>query len=419
MNKTKLFFMAALALIFAACSNDDDELLQQPVEQPTTNMIHITAKLAPKSNDAQTRAVDDKGDGKITVDWAKDEQLKIIGDGGEEATANIDAVDASGVATISFDISNTAKDKDCIIIYPYDAAVTETAGVYTANPILSQNGTLNASLDVRIGEGHITLGDPPTLEVTTQPAPQFSIFKFTIQDLSATAKTATQFRVCTSSGTWLTTVDPGSATGTFYVALPVLAAGTYWFRAKIDDKLYQTKATVGTATEVGKYYQTTLKMATIGNVIGTDGKFYVNNAATPGGNTAVAMIAYIFPSGGLALALSDEEGKMTWDAAKTACENKTPTVPGCTWQLATENQWVNMISACKNVLGTNNNYKDLRDCFSSVGGTNMELDKYWSSTSANDSQARFHNFSTGVYGGQWGAGSKTTAEAYVRACLAF
>ena len=42
----QFFFMAALALTFAACSNEDDALTQQTDGQPADNMITITAQLA-------------------------------------------------------------------------------------------------------------------------------------------------------------------------------------------------------------------------------------------------------------------------------------------------------------------------------------------------------------------------------------
>ena len=69
MKATKFLSLAALALTFAACSNEDD-FAQQPAEQPANNMITITAQLAPKSADGATRAVADNGDNKITVTWA-------------------------------------------------------------------------------------------------------------------------------------------------------------------------------------------------------------------------------------------------------------------------------------------------------------------------------------------------------------
>ena len=252
MKTTKLFFIAALALIFAACNNNNDELTQQPAEQPADNMITVTAKLAPKSG--TTRAVTES-EGNIVVDWAVNEKLKIIGEGGEETTANIDAVDASGVATISFDISNTAKDKDCTIIYPYDAAVTKTAGVYTADPITAQNGALNAGLDVRIGEGHITDGATPTLDVTMQPQAMFAIWKLTL------ANEAKGLYI-TADGVLIAGVTLGTANTEFTIAVPAVDTKTVAVVATngSDCKSY-SKA--GVSLTAGKYYQSSPTMTAV------------------------------------------------------------------------------------------------------------------------------------------------------------
>ena len=45
MKATKIFMMAALALAFAACSNNDDDFAQQPTAQPANGEITITATL--------------------------------------------------------------------------------------------------------------------------------------------------------------------------------------------------------------------------------------------------------------------------------------------------------------------------------------------------------------------------------------
>lgn len=256
MKATKIFMMAALALMMIACSKDD--FTEQPIEQPVDNNnkeITITATLAPKGNDGM-RAVADNDDDKITVTWAVDEHLAILytKDGNQMAAdARITAVDdVTGAATITFDVEGgTPNNTDCQIVYPLSAAKSDKSGVKAyADLLATQNGTLNANLDVRVGAGKIQVSTP-SLDVTTQPAAQFSIFKFTIQNLSSTAKTATEFKVSDNSGNVITTVTPGSATGTLYVALPALATGLYWFNATIDSKAYIAKATMAAATVAG------------------------------------------------------------------------------------------------------------------------------------------------------------------------
>lgn len=448
MKTTKLFFMAALALMTAACSNDDNDLTTQQPQK--AEGITITAQLAPKTGGATTRAVSDGGD-KIVAEWAVDEHIAILytKDGNRMADATITAVDGTtGAATIEFTVeAGTPDNTVCTLVYPAkltDGTTTvykdDLSGVKDAATLLAaQDGTLSANLDVRVGEGTIQT-TTPGLTVSIQPAAQFAIFKFTLQDLSAADKTATEFKVSDGSGNVITTVTPGSASGELYVALPVMAEGTYWFNATIDSKPYIAKATVGTATSVGRYYQSTVKMATLGDVIKADGKFYA--AGTEG---AVAKICYLGSDNGeaangfnhgLALAMSDASTGCKWKtensdaghtykptsstfteesglqynamhnsdeypAFKAAIANNGTAAPtGCSaWFLASGYQWTKMFAddagGLKTLAGLQNGY-------------------YWSSTEYDASNV-WHFLSKN---GSWSNCYKNV-DSRVRACLAF
>ena len=143
----------------------------------------------------------------------------------------------------------------------------------------------------------------------------------------------------------------------------------------------------------------------VGQVIGSDGKNYAYGSL-PSSVTAVAKICYVSGSNGLALALTDE-GYMDWSTAQTTCAAHTPAFTGGTWKLASKDEWDNMITAA-------GSYTDLRDGFSSVGGTNM-LSNYWSSTESNAEGAWYYYFD---YGG-WADAYKDTEGNAARACLAF
>ncbi len=152
----------------------------------------------------------------------------------------------------------------------------------------------------------------------------------------------------------------------------------------------------------------TLTSPEVGQVIGSDGKNYAYGSL-PTGVTAVAKICYVSGSHGLALALTDE-GQMNWSTAQTTCAAHTPAFTGGTWKLASKDEWSNMISAA----GSDT---DLRDGFSSVGGTNMQSGVYWSSTErdSDDSYAWVYFFN---FIHDWGFGDKTI-DNHVRACLEF
>ena len=320
----KSFLMAALALTFAACSSDDNDL-QSPAEQPAkAEGITITATLAPKDAGATTRAVSE-GTDEIVVEWAVDEHIAILynKDGAQMADARIKSVDASGTATIEFSVvTGTADNTACTLVYPYSAAKDDKTGVKAyADLLATQDGVLDGDLDVRVGAGTIQT-TTPSLTVSTQPAAQYSIFKFTAQSISGTGITPSEFKVSDSEGNVITTVTPSASA--FYVALPALATGTYWFSATIGGSPYIAKANIGTATTAGTYYQSTVKMATLGDLMGANGKFYATAAAiTAAGTTAIGVIAYLGSDGcvetiadggghGLVLCLKNAASGVRW-----------------------------------------------------------------------------------------------------------
>ena len=452
MKTTKIFMMAALALTFAACSNDDNDMQNHAQQPQQAEGITITATLAPKTNGAATRKVSEgTGDaaGTIVAEWAVDEHIAILynKDGAQIADATIKSVDANGVATIEFTVeSGTANNTACTLVYPAKLSDNTTtvykddkSGVKAyADLLATQDGVLDGDLDVRVGAGTIQT-TTPSLTVSTQPEAQYSIFKFTAQDISGTAITPSEFKVSDSEGNVITTVSPSASA--FHVALPALSASTYWFSATASGKPYIAKATA-TATTAGKYYQTTVKMATIGDVILSDGKFAPSSST----GTKVAKIAYVGSetgetgyAHGLALAMSDAGSDYKWSTSNTdahttkqtsdtfesesglqynaihntsdypafqaAISNNGTVAPTgySAWFLASGYQWKQMINAygLDNLKATADGYTGLQS-------------RYWSSTECDASRAWFFHADDG----KWD--SVTEGSAYlVRSCLAF
>lgn len=317
----KILTIAALTLTIVACSNDIDE---QPTEQPakTEGTITITAKLAPKS-DAGTRAVADNGDNKITVTWAKTEHLAIlytVGSDKKVADAEITDVDATtGEATISFGVDGSTVDGTaCQIVYPLAAAKDDKTGVKDAATLLAaQDGTLNTNLDVRVGNGTIHTS-PASLDVTTQPATQFAIFKFTVKDYAGTADVSVRPLKITI-GTQEYVITPTAATNELYAALPAISSKGVSFTATGSDSKTYVCAKGNISFAAGKYYQTTLKMIP---------------GALPGMFTV-------------------DNGKRVWfsqgnlQAVCTSADNDKYTKETFTWQFAT-NQWDHVGDAAAN-----------------------------------------------------------------------
>lgn len=192
----------------------------------------------------------------------------------------------------------------------------------------------------------------------------------------------------------------------------------------------------------------------LGKVIGADGYIYANaTQASALGTTAVAMITYVGSYtgesapyiNGLALALSDANGgnKCQWKTDNTdsghskqdysnftsesglqyntthntdtypafkaaIANNGTPRPTGCSdWFLPTGYQLNQMITAAGGPT-------QLRDCFSSVGGTNMQSNFYWLSTERSSGNAWCYNFNKNEL-----VNGNKNYNIYVRSALAF
>ena len=252
----KIIGFIAVALTIVACNKEID--IQNVENVNKAEGVSITATLAPKSD--ITKAVADLGDDKITVTWAVDEHLAILytKDGNRMADARITAVDGTtGAATIEFSVeAGTADDTPCIIVYPLAAAKEDHSAEKSYDEFLStQDGTLNANLDVRVGSGKIQV-TKPELNVTTQPNPLYAIIKFTL-GVGAKELTVTDGL----SNVQITHVTAASATNSFYVALPPAQKDMpYIIRASNGTSVYVKNLTVTKedGIESGKYYQTSI-----------------------------------------------------------------------------------------------------------------------------------------------------------------
>ena len=264
MKVTKIFMMAALAVMTAACSNDDRSALPlDPVKndlglQPAgvNGEITITATLE-AADGAKTRALSDPdGENKIQSTWETTDEFAILyhnGTADTKSIATVKSINASTV-TITFTIPATLADNTaCKIVYPASAANATNTDADVATALATQDGVLATAPDIRVGTATINK-TTHSLESVTKLEAKNAIFKFTVQDLGGTAKSASEFVVSDNAGNIITTVTLATAASEFYVALPDLSAGTYWFNATADSKPYIAKAMVGTATSAGNYY---------------------------------------------------------------------------------------------------------------------------------------------------------------------
>ena len=153
MKTFKLFSMAVLALVMAACSSNDDEI-QQPA-QKQQGPIQFTATLAGPDTGATTRMTyqdKENNGGKLTSKWAIGDQIALIHNNKIDK-ATVTAVDGSGNATINATLTVAPANNDVVtLVYPYsfvtsnsNDAIYQTGKLYSFDLdfFKEQSGTLD------------------------------------------------------------------------------------------------------------------------------------------------------------------------------------------------------------------------------------------------------------------------------------
>ena len=450
--KKNSFLWAALsmtaALAMTACSNDDNDMTEAPVAPSTSKTIPYTVTVG--GDEATTRATVD-GNNK-TLYFAEGDKLYITGenikgvldlqDGGAGETSNVTFsgdLEYTGGGSPAADLALTATLVSAQQTVGTQVSVNAAGAVTVNYPTTAYCSSINDAVQKYSNLTGTSTYGARAFTLTQQTA--FLNFVITFEDATTTGTELTAVvnnnssDICSASVT--TETVSGNVVAKF--VLPV-AAGTTLSSAKVT---MGSKAAIsfGASQELeGKVYNVTKTQAApaytmaanatagdVGKLICTDGHIHTYNADAACTKSRVAMIAYVGSetgvagyTHGLALALTDESSSgMSWNDAKTACTNKniSATVESASWMLPSKDQWNKMIDACKNVLGDNDDSRDLRDGFTSVGGSNLESKDYWSSTEYeyDSNEAWMFNFGYDC----WYDYPKGTAYPQVRACLAF
>lgn len=435
--KKNSFLWAALsmtaALVMTACSNDDNAN-ESPVQQSTVKTIPYSVTV----NEGATTRATVESDNK-TLKFADGDKLYISGtdiqgvldiQSGTGTTFSTFSGDLtySGSGTPASDLSLTATLVSAQQNVGTEVSV-DAAGAVTVNyPTTSYCGDVATAVQKYSNLTGTSTYGLKSFSLTQQTA--FLNFVITFEDGTTTGTglsavvSNNSAAICTAN---VTTVTDNGVKAKF--VLPV-ATGTTLSSANVK---FGDKAAISfgaSQTLDGKVYNVTKTQAApaytmaanatagdVGKLICTDGHIHANGADAACTKARVAKIIYIGTTGhatyshGLALALTDE-GQMAWGAAIDACSAKNTSTPvtGATWLLASTDQWGYM-------LGTNGagSYTDLRDGFTSVGGSNLQSSNYWSST---DGGGPAYSCVFGSPGG-WSVDNKSNVNIWVRACLAF
>ena len=473
MKTFKIFSMAALALVMAACSNEDNAIEQQPAQQ--LSRIPFSATIAAPNSSATTRTTYTPGKNEqeqdiINVAWRAKVDGGYEGDkialihGGKLDVVTVTSVNDDGRAVIEGTIQTpTSDEEDVVLVYP--AATVESATPQDPLPYtpsetyvakgFSQDGTLEYiqnNLDGRQGTGTLKkVSGKATLKEDVSMPSKIVIWKLSLKDIPVTATTAPNALSATSVN-----IKVGSATNVVAAASSTTAKSEYYLclvpatmgtgdltiEAKNGTNTYSYTKAGGATLTAGCYYQSTVSMYTLGYVICTNGSIYPTaSAAREAGSIPVGKIVYLGNNtghttckNGLALSLIDVGFNESYDLAITYCSylnsnqstaystfngTNVTALTGAEWMLPTKDQWETMISAA-------GGFANLRDGFASVGGTNMRTTD--GTESENPGTPSYYWSSTEVSGKTWWYSIKSQSgswaddsahECYVRACLAF
>ena len=248
--------MAALALMTAACSNDDNDKTQQPAKAegiPFTATISI-------GESGTTRALSESGS-TLVATWAENDEVALIHNGVKDVMT-VASVSA-GVATITGTITGSPADGDPVtIIYPATAA-DGTTGNVKAGLLHAQSGATLADVaskyDVRKGTGELQVsGDPAvaSLNGNVSLTNQFAIMKLTL------ANNAKNLCIMADDIT-IAGATLGTEGTEFYVAVPAVSSKTVTIVANdaSNNCYYFSKA--GVSLAAGRYYQSSPTMTAL------------------------------------------------------------------------------------------------------------------------------------------------------------
>lgn len=275
MKMKYIFSLAALALMTAACSSDENT---QPQSAPSGKTLPFRAVIT--AGTPVTRGLTE-GDKTISAAWVKDEEVALVY-GTSYDIMTVESVDDNGVATITGTVSGSPQDgDDVVVVYCGTGTTLETLeqdikgaaddeavfAVVTGSDLFkSQSGTfagINSALDLRISSGakFAVSNGSATLSETTKLTERFAIWKLGLtdgtDDISADELTV-------EYGTSSITAKPSEAASTIYLAVEPTSEIDFSFTAKVSEDEYTYSAEKVTLA-AGKFYTSTLTMTEVNN----------------------------------------------------------------------------------------------------------------------------------------------------------
>lgn len=306
MKAIRLFSMATLALLMAACSTDEiEQAPQQPVK--TEGVIEFTGTIS-GSGTTRTTITEGTGEdaGKLLVAWNLYDEVHLFQGATEYGTAQVTYVDDAGVATIKGTLTTEGYDLADPFTIKYFGNATSEAWLKTF--LQNQRGTIGklADYDWREGAGQLVLDTETNKYVLSNKvtmASKMAIWRLTLKDHDSNAlnlsQTANQLCVFIG-GEKVGTGDEfiGGSTNVVYLAVPAVSDASLSILYTMGtDKYLYTKS--GVTLAASTYYQSVVdmgdKVTNLVELTPTTGEVTVNNGdvliGTGGTDTHVTIAA--------------------------------------------------------------------------------------------------------------------------------
>ena len=264
MKTFRLFSMAAVVLMMAACSSEDIMTQQEPAKQG--GLVHFTATLAAPTDGvmrtAYTEVTSGTDAGTIKVAWEVGDEILVMNlvDPKKRGTVTVKTVNSDGSATVEGVSSDFGNNGETVgLAYPSELDIWKDKGI-------TQDGTLSYisdNMDVRVGFGTLKVdGEEVTLKSDVNMQSGIAIWKLTLQNNDATpaALSASQVSIKVGDQIEVSTATLTTATSTVYLALQPFDGKDITINAITADG-YHTYSKTGVTLEAGKYYQSTVQLA--------------------------------------------------------------------------------------------------------------------------------------------------------------
>ena len=342
-------WMAAIALTAAtltACSNEDEAVTEKDKAQQS-RVVTLVTTLSPMSGPT-TRTTITEESSALALGWEVGDYVWVnytnTLDANVEAQGTVTAVDGSGNATISVELTNPKDGESSITFgFPYnhwhDGIDAHAGQVGTLADIVANHAASSGSGTLNVTSGTATL---PTGVAMT---PEMCIWKLSFTDGSSDITSSITSLTVSLGASDDYVITPSSLSNIYVAFYGDANPRNVSIKASTASQVY-FKGKSGITLAAGKMYTTSglaLVQAELGKVIAADGNIYnTASAATAAGTTASGIIAYIGAAGsvdtstsvdancstykGLAIALTDASTSSAWSTYDATCASQTTNV---------------------------------------------------------------------------------------------